>query len=213
MKRISINVFLLCQLIIINILFFGLSANARAQKDEDYWSIGVSGNLTSGTAKVEAAAVSIDGFGRGSTSLSIYLDKAININEKYKFIAGGKYDLYNSEDLKVNNFGLIKRRASMSWYAAPARVISDETLAYLKFSYESANLERIPNVDDSSVAVETKKISGTGLSVGMRSMLSKNIHMQLEIGRAKYKTMKFDSGMFDLKPSMTIGSIAIGYRF
>lgn len=100
-----------------------------------------------------------------------------------------------------------KLKNQSSLYVEPGFLLNPTTLVYGKVSYESATL----NLNGSGYTLN-KDIKGTGFGVGVRTMLNKNMFLQVEAKQITFdKENPADTGPFQAKG--TVGSIGIGYKF
>lgn len=107
---------------------------------------------------------------------------------------------------KVNT---VKATNVMSVYVEPGFLVSNSTLGYAKVGYETAKLDSL-----SGTVKADLNISGIGYGFGMRSVLDKNLFIQVEVKRVVYDETNFKGDTESkFKPSATVGSIGIGYKF
>jgi opacity protein-like surface antigen len=57
----------------------------------------------------------------------------------------------------------------------------------------------------------SKRLSGIGYGAGISVMLNKNIFAKAEVQQVSYNSWTYDDDT--MKPSTTIGTIGIGYKF
>jgi opacity protein-like surface antigen len=90
----------------------------------------------------------------------------------------------------------------------PGYTISDSTLVYATVGYNSmkGSVTNLP---------ETTSFSGIGYGLGAMMMVDKNIYIRLEAQRVDFgsKTNSIDGEAISYKPSATIGTIGVGYKF
>lgn len=100
----------------------------------------------------------------------------------------------------------IKAKNMYAIYVEPGYALTPTTLVYGKIAYLGMKAE----LSESGAAV-SYKFKGAGFGAGIRTMLDKNLFLQVEIVRSDYKDKVIDGGLF--APSITTGSIGVGYKF
>ena len=90
----------------------------------------------------------------------------------------------------------------------PGYVINDSTLIYATGGYNS-RVGTLTNTPLGNVS-----FSGFGYGVGAFLLLDKNIYLRLEVQRVEYATQSISlSGDLNVKPSNTVGTLGLGYKF
>ena len=58
-------------------------------------------------------------------------------------------------------------------------------------------------------------LTGTGYGVGIRTLLDKNIYLQVEFmdNKFKSKTITINANSINIEPAGTVGTVGIGYKF
>jgi len=192
------------------------SSAAMAQSDNfTGWSAGVNMNLNAASVKLEdTSGNSIDQFGNKSTyGASFQAAYGMATSSSGILTFGVNYSAMSNDIAKIelNGSGVtMKQKNAYSIYVEPGFKTSQDTLVYGKVSYEKAKFsaEDIP-----SGAEQSQSKSGTGIGFGMRTMLSKDMYMQVEVRHVTYSSITSDDGSTTFKPSNRIGTVGIGWRF
>jgi opacity protein-like surface antigen len=87
-------------------------------------------------------------------------------------------------------------------------VLSEKTLGYAKVSYNTGTVQA-----ESGASSVSKDISGTGFGFGVRTLLSKNLYLQVEANRIQFDSARFADDTSDFKTTATVGTVGIGYKF
>jgi len=90
-------------------------------------------------------------------------------------------------------------------YAEPGAVINDSTLLYGKLAYSGAQ----GNVTGNYVGSQT--FHGIGYGAGIRQLIDKSFYVQVEAMDISYNSQTVNSVTY--KPTVTQGTIGIGYKF
>jgi len=167
-------------------------------------------NLISATTEASLGGVSINGIGQQSTNASLQAAYSFVASNVVLLSVGGTYNLSDVDAGTVSsgaNTATLKLQKGASIYFEPGYALSDNTLGYAKISYNTGT------VKGESTSAVTKDVSGTGLGFGLRTLLSKNVYLQVEANRVQFDSARFDGDTTDFKTSATVGSIGIGYKF
>ena len=158
----------------------------------------------------------MDGLGKNSVAGTMQAAYGFSVGQNLILSVGGTYALGAPKTWTliddVNGPTSGKARNMASLYIEPGYLISDKTMAYGKLSYETAKVD-IPSGDADVVSVNSKKVHGTGLGFGIRTMLNKNMFLQTEIRRIDYRTASAGAGITDIKTSATVGGVGLGWKF
>lgn len=101
----------------------------------------------------------------------------------------------------------LKAKDLYSLYFEPGVLVANATLAYGKLSYQGMKGE----TKLTTGATLSDNFIGTGYGAGIRTMLSSNLYLQAEFEQIGY-TEKSNSGVTS-KPTITLGTLGLGYRF
>ena len=186
-----------------------IAPQAFAQtKNFEGFSLGANVNFVGASTELSAPAVAIR---MGETSQNLSLQAAygfaigntsvlsLGLNYGVGDLAGGSIDAgANRYKLKVTN--------SYSLYIEPGFVVSESTLVYGKLAYLSAK-----GVESLNAFSGSANFNGTGFGAGIRTMLSKNLYLQAEFLQSNYTQKSF--GTSGYKPTASIGTVGIGYKF
>ena len=96
----------------------------------------------------------------------------------------------------------------MSFYVEPGFMLSEKNLGYAKVSYNRASVKA-----QGGATSTTQDITGSGFGFGIRTLLSKNLFLQVEVDRIQFGSARFSGETVDFKSSATMGSLGIGYKF
>ena len=166
-------------------------------------SVGASFALQSAFISAPDSTTLTNGTGVGQQSAGLILNGSygLPVNDKAVVLFGLDF---NPVDIKSgeSKTGSFKLQNSWSLSVAPGFLINNQSLGYVKLSYEGATAK---NID------ESKSINGYGVGFGVRTELSPNLYLNAEIKRVTYNSMTFGA---DTGKSLTdIGTVGFGYRF
>ena len=122
---------------------------------------------------------------------------------------GGTYGLGDLKAGTVSGGGLsmdMKAKDMYSIYVEPGYAVNNSTLAYAKIAYLGMKGEA-----SSGGATASESFNGVGYGAGIRTMLNKNLFLQVEFMQADYSEKTFSGVSY--KPSASTGTIGIGYKF
>ena len=172
------------------------------------FNVGVNVDFASSSAETSTGALSAH---IGDTSQNVSLQGA------YAFAVGGRGVLglglsYSLTSLKSGS--LVVAGTDVEWrnndlfsaYMEPGIVVDNATLLYAKIAYVGGKGERISNG-----LIGSQNYYGIGCGAGARVLLSKHLYLQGEFMRSDYGERPIDG--IPYKPSSTIGSIGLGFRF
>lgn len=116
---------------------------------------------------------------------------------KTKFIDGSDVDSF------VSTYG--QNRYSLNF--KPGYVVAPNVMLYATVGYNSMSMKS----SSSGLPDISKRLSGIGYGAGISVMLNKNIFAKAEVQQVSYNSWTYDDDT--MKPSTTIGTIGIGYKF
>lgn len=186
------------------------SFQAFAQlRNLDGFSLGVSLNAVNASNEFNANNTA---FQNGDVS------QTGNIQAAYGFAAGEKFMLgvgltYGPGDIKggaatTGGVGYeLKGKDLYSLYFEPGFLVTNSTLAYAKLSYQGMKGETKLTTGQTF----NESFTGMGYGAGIRTMLSSKLYLQAEFEQIGYGEKSF-SGVTS-KPTATVGSLGLGYRF
>ena len=174
------------------------------------YSAGVNLDHTAVTTKLSAGSATIDGLGQQSVGATVYGAYGVAVDSNTVINIGATYGLTNAKGGSTDDGTgplTAKAKNQYSLYVEPGMLLNDKTLAYGKISYNSAKMEL-----DAQGDVGSKSVNGLGYGLGIRTMLDKNMSLNVEIKRVNYGTETVLTDV-DFKTTATVGSIGIGYKF
>ncbi len=161
--------------------------------------------------KFSEGSNSIDGLGAGSFASDISVDYGLSLSPTSVVLIGASYGVSNPTIFKVSAGsdldGSLEAGSRWSVFAAPGLVVNDKALAYVKLSYNSTKPDGKGNWND----VGRKTFSGFGYGAGVRFLIDKNVHVDLEFMQMGYGSNTYDAAK--VSASALFGGIAVGYKF
>lgn len=142
----------------------------------------------------------------------------VGVRAAYGFALGDKFLLgvgatYGLGDMKAGTTSVggvsyeLTGKEQYSLYVEPGFPLSASTLAYGKVFYQNTKWETQPSLG----AKMSDNFDGTGYGLGLRSMLTSNAYVQVELSQIEYSERSFNG--LASKPSATVGSLGVGYKF
>ncbi len=188
----------------------------------DGFSLGIEGQL-----KSTSTSMKLDDFfsmenlgGKHNFIPAISGSYTFAVAPKFLLGIGATYDLGSTDvgDMSVHvDEGYffsttVKEKNKYSISVTPGYLVNDTTLLYGKISYNKMKsvLSWVDEYWEESGSA-SQKFSGVGFGAGIKVALTKNIHAYTEAQRVNYSA-KTD-GFITLKPSSTIGSVGVAYKF
>jgi opacity protein-like surface antigen len=173
-------------------------------------SAGLNLNLVQGGAKLEYDGLTVDGFGgKQSQSAAIDIAYGIPFGAEGVLTVGIDADLSDTKifsttdpDLDIN----IKQKNRYGIYFAPGIAITKDALIYGKLGYSKMKGEL-----SSSDGTGSLNFGGVSYGVGTRIMISKTSFFKVEASRYTFGSETTDDA--SIKPSATVGTIGIGFKF
>lgn len=193
----------LCKTALLGVAFVSTASMAQLSNFTG-WEAGAS--LNSNTAKTKAssarASSSIDD-SNNNASLSLHGGYGLAVSNDYALLFG--VDV-TTDKIKSGDYRGVSAyfKTPYSLSVAPAMLLNDNTLLYVKLSHEAADLT-------SSYSDYKMSIKGYGLGAGGRYLLNKGMYVQAELKGINYKDTD-DSGV-TYKNSNTQVNIGIGFNF
>ncbi len=145
-------------------------------------------------------------FGSQSFVPSVELGYNYAIDDKFVLGLTGTYDFTKTDAGQLGNSYTLQMENHYSINLKPGYVVSPNAMIYATVGYNSGT-GKITNVDG------TKSFNGIGYGFGATLLLDKNIFMKIEAQRIDYNTQAAWGDIVNLKPSATVGTIGIGYKF
>ena len=191
----------LCKTALLGLAFVSTASMAQLSNFTG-WEAGASLNANKAKTKGSSASVSVED-SNNNASLSLHGGYGLSLNNDYALLFG--LDVTTNK-IKSGEFGRasIYFKTPYSVSVAPAMLLNDNTLLYVKLSHEAADLTSSTNDNKLS-------IKGYGLGAGGRYLLSKGMYVQAELKGINYKDT--DQSNFTYKNSNTQVNIGIGFNF
>ena len=171
-------------------------------------NLNVAGNVTE--LKDVATKVKI---GDTTQNAAVQAAYAFAPSEQFVIGVGATYSL---SDLNAGSGTLgadsyeIKGKDFYTVYVEPGFVAGNNTLAYLKIAYAGTRADTKATVGGLTSSA-SDNFTGAGIGAGIRTMLDKNVYLQAEFMQLNFNELS-RSGV-TLKPTSTLGTIGIGYKF
>lgn len=190
------------------------NAFAADAKNFEGFSVGANANLISAGAKAALGDYTLDSLGgKQSQSVALEASYGLKLSNDSILTVGVDYDVMNPTigsvtypDGEVTETIKLKQKTRYGIYLAPGYAVNNDTLLYAKLSYNAMKGEAT-NGDGS----ESANFTGIGWGAGAKVMLNKTTFLKVEAARVSYGSKTF--GTLDFKPSVTIGSIGVGFNF
>ena len=148
------------------------------------------------------------GIGQQSAGLVLHGSYGLPVSDQMVVLLGLDFnpvDIKSGEGTKTSKADFpYKLKNAWSLSVAPGFLINNQSLGYVKLSYEGATFK---DTD------ESKTIDGYGLGFGIRTEINANMYLNAEIKRVTYNAFNFVIDADRLKPVTDIGTVGIGYRF
>jgi len=185
-----------------------MATNSFAQSNFEGLSGGV--NLIMANASADMT-ISSTTFKQGDASQlgSLEVSYGIPLDSKSVMTFGGTYSLGDMKAGSITSSGTgyeLKGKDIYSMYLAPGYLVSNTTLAYGKLAY-TAMSGSITLTTGTSASADFK---GWGYGAGVRTMLNEKTFLQVEFTQTKFDSV---TNSFTTKPSATMGSIGMGFKF
>ncbi|MBU3555094.1 outer membrane protein [Polynucleobacter sp. UB-Piko-W3] len=181
----------------------GTGAMAQSNAFEGFSAgVKVSSVGTSTTISDNAGSVNL---GQQSIVPTVELGYAYGVSKEIVLGLTATYDLTETKAGSVNNVNL-KGENHYSINFKPGYVFNNTTQVYAIVGYNSMT-GKISN----GGAKATSTYNGFGGGAGIQALISKNIYVQAEVQQLTYDSKTF-SGV-TVKPSATVGTLGLGYKF
>lgn len=172
-------------------------------------SLGVNLNAASTSSEISGAGFSNEN-GDTSTHVGVQAAYGFPLGDTFVLGIGATYDFgdLKSGSTSVSGAGYeLKGKDRYSVYFEPGFVVSNSSIVYAKIGYHGMKGE----INLSTGQTYSDDYSGAGFGAGVRTMVNKNLYFQAEFIQA-YFDEKTQNGI-RLKPSATIGTVGVGYKF
>ncbi len=190
--------------------FAAPQAFAQAKNFEGL-SVGGNLNLLSTMTETPLGVYRVNGIGQEATNAGLQAAYSYAASDVVLLSVGGTYNLGGVDAGTVTSNGstsTLSWQNGMSLYVEPGFMLNDKNLGYAKVSYNRASAK----VQAGATSI-TQDITGNGFGFGIRTLLSKNLFLQVEVDRIQFGSARFAGETEDFKSSATMGSLGIGYKF
>jgi len=148
-------------------------------------------------------------FGQQSIVPALEVGYMYGISKDFGIGLTATYDLSDTKSGSIDDFN-IKGKNHYSINLKPGYVIGNSTMAYVLVGYNA-----IKGTVNSEGQSASSNFSGFGAGFGVQALIDKNIYLKAEFQQISYgsKTFSDSVGSYSIKPSATVGTIGIGYKF
>jgi outer membrane immunogenic protein len=185
------------------------STQALAQAS-NFTGFSAAANVNTSSANTEIRGGGVSGK-TGDSSQNVTLQAAYGLAVGSNGVLGFGAT-YGLGDVKAGSFSAggdrydIKGKDMYSLYVEPGYAVSNSTLVYAKLAYLGMKGESSFNG-----ATGSDNFDGVGYGLGVRTLLDKNLFLQVEFKQSDYSEQTVNNVSY--KPSGSTGTIGIGYRF
>jgi len=191
--------------ILATLIFASMSSGVFAQaKNFEGFNAGLNLSLV-GASTEGSASGNVVSFGQQNVIPSVDLGYNFAANENLVLGISGTYDFTSTDGGKVNN-ATLKMENHYSFNLKPGFVVSPNTMLYATFGYNRGT-------GKITTAGGTKAFNGFSYGLGALVMVDKNIFVKAEVQRVDYTSESAFGDFVNFKPSSTIGTIGVGYKF
>jgi outer membrane immunogenic protein len=172
-------------------------------------SLGVNLSAASSSSEISGAGFSNKN-GDTSSHMGIQAAYGFPMGEAFVLGVGATYDFGDLKGGSTSASGTayeLKGKERYSVYIEPGFVISNSSIVYAKIGYQGMKGE----INLSTGQTFSDDYFGAGYGAGIRTMVNKNLYFQAEFIQANFDE-KIQNGIRS-KPSATIGTIGVGYKF
>ena len=184
----------------------------------------VSGNTKSGQAQTNTNSGSIGKIAEISNldigyTLSLSNNGAVSIGGTY---IPGKAKIGNGSFV-ASTPGLTESNQSVSaqfkdpysLYIMPTYVISNNSAIFAKLSYNHVDLDMTAS-GTATITTKPSDLEGWGYGIGSKTMLDKNLYLQVEVNLTDYDAIKgtlSNGNSYTADPKTIAGTVSVGYKF
>jgi hypothetical protein len=162
--------------------------------------------------------------GKSSIIPGVDLSYGIPLNNNFLLNLGATYDLDTTTLATASAFlggetytEKVTLKDHFSLYIQPAYAFSSSSAVYGKLSYNFAKGSLKETGTDLGEFTLSRDIEGFGYGVGLKSLLTNNLYVQVEAGIDKYdKETGRDTANdinYSFEPKVVTGKVNIGYKF
>jgi opacity protein-like surface antigen len=215
------NVKILNSAIVGVVASMALCGSASAQDNFVGWNAGINLNLLSKTTKIEATGGlgGLDGLGRQSVDGGVSLGYTFPISSRGLIGLGLNADIgqpkgFSFETSPGNSINA-KQKSRYGVAIEPGYLVAPGTVLYGKLSYNWMESEVYGSGGGAPVGSTTMSFHGFGAGVGMKTLLTKNTYVDIELQSIMYNSN--NAGVVgpstSFRPSSTVASVGIGMNF
>jgi len=102
-----------------------------------------------------------------------------------------------------------------SIYVMPTYAISNNSAIFAKISYNHVDLD-VTSSGTTTITSKPSDLEGWGYGIGSKTMLDKNLYLQVEVNLNDYDTINgtlSNGNSFNADPKTIAGTVSIGYKF
>lgn len=188
--------------------FFAPQVFAQTRSFEGF-SVGLNLNAATASSEISGAGF-FNKNGDTTTTAGIQAAYGFPLGDAFVFGIGASYDF---GDLKMGSTSAsgvgyeLKGKERYSVYFEPGFMIANSSMVYAKIGYQGMRGE----INSSTGQSLGDDYFGAGYGAGIRTMVNKNVYLQAEFVQL-YFDEKTQNGV-RAKPSATVGTIGMGYKF
>jgi opacity protein-like surface antigen len=194
------------------VAFSALQAQAQSGGFQGL-SLGLNAGMIASNTEITSGTSVLDGLGHISAVGSLQAAYGWAIGDAMVSV-GATYNLNDVDGGELRTLAgartaIYKARDAYSVYVEPGFKLNDRTLAFATLSYEAASAK----AEDGAGVITKQDIQGTGYGFGLRTLLDKNMYVQVAVKQVYYDSERFPGDTADFKTRSTLGSVGVGYRF
>lgn len=166
-------------------------------------SVGV--NVSSVGGSTDLSGSTSANMGQQSVVPTVEAGYAFGLTKEIALGLTGTYDLADTKGGTAGNTNLVGKK-HYSINLKPGYVIGTSNMLYALLGYN-----RMSGTLNNNGYTGTSNLNGIGYGIGIETLLDKNIYLKVEGQQVKYSSSTV-SGL-TYKPSTTIATLGIGYKF
>lgn len=166
-------------------------------------SVGVSVSSVGGST--DLSGMRSANLGQQSVVPTVEAGYAFGLTKEFALGLTGTYDLADTKGGSDNSANLVGKK-HYSINLKPGYVIGTSNMVYALVGYN-----RMSGTLNNNGYTGSSNLNGIGYGIGIETLLDKNIYLKVEGQQVKYSSSTVSGLTF--KPSTTIATIGIGYKF
>jgi opacity protein-like surface antigen len=178
-------------------------------------AVGASVNLSGASLKSTSTDNEYVTYGEQNLGLALTASYGLDMSSEILVLLGVDLDFMEKKFLSTDDSDIYSNtKNSVSLFAAPGMLISENTLAYGKLSFETTKFKIATTSTSNNVTTKRSKeesVNGVGFGFGVLNKINKNLLLQTEIKRVNYNSVDYFNNK--IKPSTTSGSVGLLYKF